>query len=208
MKKFIFALSLGLILTLVLSIYAENIQSNIADNILRLHVLANSDSDEDQALKLKVRDRLLAESHVLFRDCTSPSETKRVFLQNREMLEAVAKDTIENAGYAYPVSLRLDHTYFPMRHYGNVALPAGEYDAVRVEIGEAAGKNWWCVMFPPLCFVDGSVAAENSAALSEAVGENAPLLTPDAASDVQIRFRVVDFFQTATHVIKSALRRA
>ena len=208
MKKCIIALCMGLILAVSLTVYSDTMQEKVAQNVLRLHVLANSDSDGDQKLKLAVRDRLLRESRSLFINCKTPAESKAVFLREKDRLTKAAEEEIQKNGYDYPITLSLENTYFPTKYYDGIAFPAGEYDAVRAEIGKAEGKNWWCVMFPPLCFVDGSVAAENSAALSEAVGENAPLLTPDAASDVQIRFRVVDFFQTATHVIKSALRRA
>lgn len=211
MKKIIFALSLGLILTMVLSIYTGNVQSEIAQNVLRLHVLANSDSEEDQALKLKVRDRLLSESRALFQNANSPAETKAIFLDNREMLTAAAEETIAAEGYPYPVSLSLSHTYFPSRHYGNVALPAGEYDAVRVEIGAAEGQNWWCVMFPPLCFVDGSIenkGMESVERLRESLGPDADIITPDGDIDVTLRFKLVDIFQTTTHAIKEAFKKA
>lgn len=207
MKKIIIALCLGLLVTTGLTIYSEALQEDVAQNVLRLHVLANSDSREDQALKLSVRDRLLEESRALFIDCTTPKESRTVFLKEKERLEKAAKDEIQKNGYTYPVTLSLEKTYFPTRYYENIALPAGEYDAVRVEIGKAAGQNWWCVMFPPLCFVDESVDAESSVQLADAVGEDAAVLTPDAGTDVQVRFKVVDFFQSATHVLKEAFRR-
>lgn len=208
MKKCIIALLAGLLVTAGLTVYSDEMQGEIAQNVLRLHVLANSDSDEDQALKLAVRDRLLAESRTLFIDCETPAESKAVFLREKEKLEAAAADEISKHGYAYPVSVSLQKTYFPTKQYDGIAFPAGEYDAVRVEIGKAEGQNWWCVMFPPLCFVDGSVSAESAAQVAEAVGGDAALLTPDATADVQVRFKVVDFFQSATHMIKEAFRRS
>ncbi len=208
MKKIIIALCMGLLVTFGLTLYSEALQANVAQNVLRLHVLANSDSQEDQALKLVVRDRLLKESSALFINCTTPDESRSVFLKEKERLTKAAADEIESRGYAYPVTLSLEKTYFPTRYYDNIALPAGEYDAVRVEIGKAEGQNWWCVMFPPLCFVDGSVSSDSAAQLTEAIGEDAAVLTPNSGTDVQIRFKVVDFFQNATHVIKEAFRRA
>lgn len=208
MKKIIIALCLGLVATIGLTIYSEALQADVAQNVLRLHVLANSDSEEDQALKLSVRDRLLRESRALFIHCETPAESRAVFLKEKARLEAAAKDEIEKNGYAYPVTLSLEKTYFPTRYYESIALPAGEYDAVRVEIGNALGQNWWCVMFPPLCFVDESVDTESSVQLADAVGEDAAVLTPDAGADVRVRFKVVDFFQSATHVLKEAFRRS
>ncbi|MBQ7036438.1 MAG: stage II sporulation protein R [Clostridia bacterium] len=208
MKKCIIALCMGLLITTSLTVYSNTMQEKVAQNVLRLHVLANSDEACDQNLKLKVRDRLLSESRSLFINCKTPEESKVVFLREKERLETVAEDEIRSNGFSYPVTLSLEKTFFPTKYYDGIAFPAGEYDAVRVEIGKAAGQNWWCVMFPPLCFVDGSVSSQSHTALSDSVGDNAPLLTPNASTDVQIRFKVVDFFQNATHVIKAALRRA
>ena len=199
---------MGLIITASLTVYSDSMQEKVAQNVLRLHVLANSDSDADQELKLKVRDRLLRESRSLFINCETPEESKAVFLREKETLTKAAEEEIRKNGFSYPVTLSLEKTYFPTKYYDGIAFPCGEYEAVRAEIGKAEGQNWWCVMFPPLCFVDGSVSSDNTAALSKAVGDNAPLLTPNAAKDVEIRFKVVDFFQNATHVIKSAFRRA
>ncbi len=208
MKKGIIALFLGLFVTTGLTVYSDTAQNQVAQNVLRLHVLANSDTEADQALKLAVRDRLLAESRSLFIDCETPAESKAVFLQEKAKLEAAAADEIAGRGFSYPVSVSLEKTYFPTRYYDGIAFPAGEYDAVRVEIGKAEGQNWWCVMFPPLCFVDGSVSADSAEKLTAAVGNDAALLTPGASTDVQVRFKVVDFFQNATHVIKQAFRRS
>ncbi len=208
MKKFVIALIIGLFVTLGLTVYSDTMQESLAQNVLRLHVLANSDSDADQALKLAVRDRLLSESRTLFINCTTPEESKAVFTKEKERLQKAAEAEIAAQGFSYPVSLSLEKTYFPTRYYDGIAFPAGDYDAVRVEIGSAEGQNWWCVMFPPLCFVDGSVSSQGTAQLVETAGEHAPILTPNASSDVQIRFKVVDFFQNATHVLKTAFRRS
>lgn len=208
MKKYILAVCIGLILTILLTLYSEAMQNQIADNVLRLHVLANSDSSEDQTLKLAVRDRLLCESRSLFINCDTRAESAAVFMQEKDNLTKAAEDEISLRGYNYPVSVSLEKTYFPTRYYDGIAFPAGEYDAVRVEIGKAAGQNWWCVMFPPLCFVDESVSADNTEKLTESVGKDTVLLTPESGTDVQVRFKVVDFFQSAKHVIKEAFRRS
>ncbi len=208
MKKIIIALCMGLIVSFGLTIYAESLQENVAQNVLRLHVLAHSDDAADQALKLSVRDRLLEESGEVFAACKTREESAALFLREKERLTKATADEIERQGFSYPVSLSLEKTYFPTRYYEGIALPAGDYDAVRVEIGEARGQNWWCVMFPPLCFVDGSVSRESAAALTAALGEDAAILTPNASEDVQIRFKVVDFFQSASHILKEAFKRA
>ncbi len=207
MKKLILLLLLVLSVFCGLFLYADAMQDDVAQKVLRLHVLANSDDAADQALKLAVRDRILKESQHLFKACTSPAESKAVFLQEKERLTKAAEAEIDDRGFSYPVSLSLETTYFPMRTYDGLTLPAGEYEAVRVSIGEAQGQNWWCVMFPPLCFVDGSISSENATQLSEALGKDAAILTPTSPADVQIRFKVVDFFQTASHLVKEALRQ-
>ncbi|MDD6308543.1 MAG: stage II sporulation protein R [Clostridia bacterium] len=206
MKKTILYISLGLICTVALFFYADTVQSNIANNVLRLHVLANSDTEEDQALKLKVRDRILREGGTLFAACNSPEDTRRVFAENQTRLRKAAMDEVQKEGYDYPVSVQIEKTFFPSRQYKNIALPAGEYEAVRVEIGEAEGKNWWCVMFPPLCFVDGSVDQKQMDHLQEKLGSDYDILTPDGDLDVRIRFKLVDVLENTSHAIREALK--
>lgn len=124
------------------------------DNLLRLHVVANSDSEEDQALKLKVRDDILAAARELFRGVTSREEAIRIASENLVLIEEVAKERIMAEGKDYPVAACVGRFEFPDRTYGGVKVPAGVYDAVRVVIGKGAGANWWCILFPPLCLID------------------------------------------------------
>lgn len=124
------------------------------DNLLRLHVIANSDSEEDQALKLKVRDDILAATRELFRGVTTREEAIRLVSENLELIEEVAKERIMAEGKDYSVTACLGKFEFPDRTYGGIEVPAGAYDAVRVVIGTGAGANWWCILFPPLCLID------------------------------------------------------
>ena len=208
MKKIILAFLIGAIISVSLTVYSDAMQENVAQNVLRLHVIANSDSEADQALKLRVRDRILTESALLFASCTTREDSKRIFAAEKARIEAAAQDEIISQGFSYPVSVSLAKTSFPMKSYDGITLPAGDYEAVRVSIGEAKGQNWWCVMFPPLCFVDGSVKEESTASLRNALGDEAAILTPASSNDVKIRFKIVDFMQNATHIIKEALRKA
>ncbi len=208
MKKILCALILGIFLTITLTVYSDALQKDVAQNVLRLHILANSDSAEDQALKLSVRDRLLEESRLLFADCKTPQESEALFLREKDKLLKAAKEEIQKKGYSYDISLSLENTFFPTKQYDGIAFPAGEYRAVRVCIGKAEGQNWWCVMFPPLCFVKEGITEDTASRLAAAVGDDAAILTPDAGNDVKVRFKVVDFFQSATHVIKKALDRS
>ena len=121
----------------------------IRQNAVRLHVLANSDSAEDQALKRKVRDAIL--DATVDWDATTPAEARRLAQESLPRLQAVAEQTVAAEGYDYPVAVEMGRTYFPTRQYDTVTLPAGNYEAVRVLIGAGEGQNWWCVLFPPLC---------------------------------------------------------
>lgn len=130
---------------------ALHTQSQLAEKVVRLHVLANSDSEEDQALKLKVRDAVLEQATETLRGADSQAEASRRLTDILPELEETARAVITANGYDYGVRAELAETSFPTKEYDGFALPAGEYLALRVLIGEAAGQNWWCVVFPPLC---------------------------------------------------------
>ena len=123
---------------------------SVKNAVLRLHVIANSDTAEDQTLKLQVRDALLKQSSALAAAATKQQAAQTLEAQ-LETLKNAAKRAVAQQGFSYDVAVSLEHTAFPTRTYGDVTLPAGEYDALRVVIGEGRGQNWWCVMFPPLC---------------------------------------------------------
>ena len=126
-------------------------EQELSDKVVRLHVLANSDSEEDQALKRKVRDRILAYTEPLLEGAPSRLEAEGLLRGQLLELERIAGEEIAANGYDYAVSVRLEDTMFPTREYEGFTLPAGKYLALRVVIGEGAGQNWWCVVFPPLC---------------------------------------------------------
>ena len=136
--------------------YANDISSDIANSVFRLHVIANSDSDVDQNLKYIVRDNLLEYMNTLCANCNSKEEAITIANEHLEDFREIALNTIKDEGFDYSVNVSIGNFEFPTKHYGDISLPAGYYDALKVEIGEAKGQNWWCVMFPPLCFVDTS----------------------------------------------------
>ena len=136
--------------------YAEDISTDIANSVFRLHVIANSDSDVDQNLKYIVRDNLLEYMNTLCANCTSKQEAITIANEHLEDFREIALNTIKAQGFDYSVNVSIGNFEFPTKHYGDISLPSGYYDALKVEIGEAKGQNWWCVMFPPLCFVDAS----------------------------------------------------
>ena len=152
MKNFIKAACVALILTVVYTMIPfQAACSDITDDVFRLHILANSDSDEDQNLKLKVRDRLLEYSQSLFEQAKSKDEAEKVVASHLHGFADAAAAEIAAEGYHYGVRAEIKRMYFTTRHYENYTLPSGMYDALRITIGEGKGHNWWCVMFPSLC---------------------------------------------------------
>ncbi|MBQ8765776.1 MAG: stage II sporulation protein R [Clostridia bacterium] len=152
----------SLIICCVLNISAFSNQcDSIREKMLRMHVIANSDSEEDQQLKLKVRDAVLREGKEIFDGSITSSEAEEKITPYISRLEQTAKDVILSQGYDYDVRITVQNEYFKTRTYDNtVTLPAGYYNAVNVVIGEGKGKNWWCVMFPPMCLPSASAECE------------------------------------------------
>ena len=136
----------------------EKTQEKLAEEVLRFHVLANSDSEEDQQLKMKVKEAVIAYMKRELPNAESVEETKEWTGSHEKELEEVAGRVISEEGYTYPVKAELTESYFPQKTYGDVTFPAGEYEALRIEIGKAKGHNWWCVLYPNLCFVDATNA--------------------------------------------------
>ena len=179
--------------------YAQNVSTDIADSVFRLHVIANSDSEEDQNLKYIVRDNLLSYMKEICSDCTNKEEAIRIVQEHSKDFEQIAKTTINEQGYSYDVKINIGNFEFPTKTYGDISLPAGYYDALRVEIGEAKGQNWWCVMFPPLCFVDvtsGVVPDESKEVIEENLDEEEyALISDDSNDELQFKFKLIEFFQ-------------
>lgn len=133
-------------------------QEHLAQEVLRFHILANSDSEQDQALKLEVRDEVLVYLKQAMPDGMDAAETKEWVRSHADDLEAVARDVVEAHGSDDPVNAAVTTCWFPDRTYGDVTFPAGNYEALRIEIGAAKGHNWWCVLYPNLCFLDAANA--------------------------------------------------
>ena len=179
--------------------YAQNISNDIGDSVFRLHVIANSDSKEDQDLKYIVRDDLLSYMNEICSNCKTKQEAIDIVTENKDKFEEIAKSTIKERGFSYDVRINIGNFEFPTKNYGDISLPAGLYDALRVEIGEAKGQNWWCVMFPPLCFVDvtsGVVPEESKEVMEENLSEEEFALVSDSSNDeLQFKFKLIEFFQ-------------
>ena len=155
------AVVLGVLLSLLFAAhwtegYADMIQKGIGGKVVRFHVLANRDSEADQTLKLAVRDRVLQEYGDLLETCTSKEETLAALKNAQQEISETAEAEVLAQGYTYPVRVSLVREEFPFKKYGDLIFPAGVYDALRIEIGEAKGKNWWCVLYPQMCYVDAA----------------------------------------------------
>ena len=151
-KRWIKAVSGALVICLMLSVcQLHGTCQGVRENAVRLHILANSDSEEDQALKLKVRDAVLAASEDWPQTADTAEEALALAESRLTEIQAVARHIILAEGYDYPVTAEVCRMYFTTRQYDTLTLPAGMYDAVRISIGDGAGQNWWCVMYPPLC---------------------------------------------------------
>ena len=178
--------------------YVSAVSNNLSDAVFRLHVLANSDSAEDQALKLKVRDSLLNYMNDICSNCTTKEEAISLANENKKNFQQIAEQTISENGYNYPVKINIDNFYFPTKNYGDITLPAGFYDALRVEIGEAKGKIWWCVMFPSLCFIDVSSGIVDDSAkenLEKNLEEESYSIISDKNnSEIKLKFKLIELF--------------
>lgn len=168
--------------------------SRVRSDVLRMHVIANSDCSADQQLKLMVRDAVLERGAQLFDGTVTADEARRKIEPHKAELEAAAREVIERAGYDYPVSVNVVNEYFATRCYGSLTMPAGRYTAVKVVIGEGAGRNWWCVIFPSLCVpatTDGFVDAAAAGGFSDAeIG-----LMTRANGAYTVKFRSLELLQ-------------
>lgn len=199
-KRFFIVLILFSVFVFISAIsYVNAVSEDLSESVFRLHVIANSDSKEDQDLKYKVRDSILEYINELAVDCSSKDEVIALATEKQEALHDIAKKVIEENGYDYDVNISIGNFEFPTKTYGDISFPAGNYDALRVEIGEAGGQNWWCVMFPPLCFVDvssGVVPDESKEVMEENLDEEEyALISDDSNNELQFKFKLIELFQ-------------
>ena len=177
--------------------YANSIFENLTENVFRLHILANSDSNEDQELKLQVRDEIIKYIKTLTSDCKTKNEVISIVSSNLDKLVQIAKKTITQNGYNYDVTVELGNFYFPTKYYGNVSMPAGNYDAIRIKIGKAEGKNWWCSLFPSLCITDvsnGIIDKNAEKTLKSNLNSEEYTLITSNNQDVKFKFKLIELF--------------
>lgn len=201
-KKTILILSLLIIsITYVVHPYISHEKdeiNSIKDEIIRFHIKANSDMEEDQAFKLKVRDEILEQTGGLFEESESLDETRDIIEANIDNIRDITEEMIKKEGKDLSVDVSLKNRNFPTRKYGNITFPSGEYETLQVTLGEGKGANWWCVMFPPLCFID--IANSNTHNAEESLQKTLPdkevdFLLTDKESPVVLKSKVLEVLE-------------
>ncbi|MDK0863839.1 stage II sporulation protein R [Clostridium perfringens] len=209
MKKILSVLILGVMCLFIvgsslntrqaLGVTEENIVEDISEKLIRFHVLANSDSDIDQDLKLRVKDEVLKYISPILNESQSLEESREILKREDKNIIKIAEDYIKSQGFDYTVETTLTRENFPVKEYGNIVLPQGEYEAYRILIGEGKGQNWWCVMFPPLCFIDvtkGQVAYdETEEKMKDVLSEEEFKSVNKKENNVKFELKVIDLFK-------------
>ena len=186
-------LILGIIFTMFSSMINQTIETGneIRSETLRLHIIANSDSEADQELKLKVRDAVLSSTGELFAEVSGKTDAISVAEYSSDNIKAIAENVIKSEGYNYSVMVEVTEMWFETRNYNNFTLPAGDYDAIRIIIGDGEGKNWWCVMYPALCIP----GIEDEIKKYE---ENSEFII---GSGYELRFKVIEWIEELKHFL-------
>lgn len=191
MKLFIKSLCIAFVLTVIYSVIPFEAECReISDEVFRLHILANSDSDEDQTLKLKVRDRVLEYTEELFNLAKSKEEAKTAVADNIENIRLAAQQEVYDNGYSYDVKAEITNMYFNTRYYEYYTMPSGMYDALRITIGKGEGHNWWCVMYPSICIAASTEADEKA---RETFSDSQYEIVD--GNEYQYKFKVVEIFE-------------
>lgn len=178
--------------------YVNAVSTNIQNSVFRLHVIANSNEENDQNLKYLVRDTVLEYINSIFYEGNSKKDIINIANNHIEEIKKLAENVIAENGYTYPVNVSIGNFPFPTKKYGDISFPSGFYDALKIEIGNAEGKNWWCVMFPPLCFVDvtSGIVPENSKEfLKENLSSEEYNLISENSDNKNFKFKLVELFQ-------------
>ncbi|MGV1061720.1 stage II sporulation protein R [Clostridium perfringens] len=209
MKKILSVLILGVMCLFIvgsslntrqaLGVTEENVVEDISEKLIRFHVLANSDSDIDQDLKLRVKDEVLKYISPILNESQSLEESREILKREDKNIIKIAEDYIKSQEFDYTVETTLTRENFPVKEYGNIVLPQGEYEAYRILIGEGKGQNWWCVMFPPLCFIDvtkGQVAYdETEKKMKDVLSEEEFKSVNKKENNVKFELKVIDLFK-------------
>lgn len=201
-KKLFLSVLIGVIATLTLEFVnykntpdTDDLRQSVSEKILRLHVIANSDSDADQAVKLKVKDAVVTYLKNCMGNDISLSDAKNIILENEDKIIDLCKKVLSENNFNYDVSMEITNCYFPIKTYGDISLPEGNYNALRITLGSASGKNWWCILYPPLCFVDvsyGIVPDDSKKELKSILNDDEyALISGD--EEISFRFKYLTF---------------
>lgn len=191
LKTWELALMCGVLIAVIAGSWLGREQKELADSVIRFHVIANSDSEADQALKLAVRDRVLARAEEIYPENATLEEAQAALEGHLNLLAAAGREVVEEQGYDYPVSAALEDCWFPTKEYEGFALPAGNYTALRVTIGEGKGQNWWCVAFPPLCLGAASETMDQALEAGHFTSDQGALVTGDGEGYV-LKFKAME----------------
>lgn len=191
LKRWELALLFGILCALVLGTWLQREQDVLAEQVIRFHVIANSDEEEDQALKLAVRDRVLEQAEALYPQGATLEEARQALESHLDTLADAGRAVVEEWGCDYPVTAQITRCWFPTKEYQDFALPAGEYTALRVVIGEGEGQNWWCVAFPPLCLGAASETVDEATQAGYFTQSQARLVTEDGPGYV-LKFKSME----------------
>lgn len=200
-KCIIFSFLLLFFISISAFSYVNAVFNDISDSVFRLHIIASSDSVEDQALKYKVRNKIIEYMNSISNENNTKSKTIKLVNDNLEKFKQIAKQVIEENGYDYSVNVSMGNFAFPTKKYGDISLPAGFYDALKIEIGDANGQNWWCVMFPPLCFVDvtnGIVPDESKELIHKELSDEEYELISNETPEMKFKFKLLELFTSVT----------
>lgn len=192
-KKFLYLLIIIITLIFSVNIYANTLTKSISKKVIRFHVLANSNSAEDQALKLKVRDNVIAYTKEILKNSSSIDESRNILTENIPIIKNIAINTLALENNYDKVEVVLTNSHFPNKSYGELTFPEGEYEALKIIIGEGKGNNWWCVMFPPLCFTDidkCTIDTDSQKLLQQNLSKSEMALLREKTNEVKIKFKI------------------
>lgn len=205
MNKIIGAFAIALCISSAAAAYSDNIQTNLQDNLIRLHIIADSDNEEDQEVKLKVRDALLQEVGEKMNG-ESDEACRDEIINNLDEIEEIADRVLADNGFEYKSHAEYGKFAFPQKTYKSMTLPAGDYYGVRIVLGSGSGHNWWCVMYPPLCFKEGeevTLSRESEKILREKLDKDTYDIVTKKNNEIVVKFKVVEIVQEIKQKIQN-----
>lgn len=198
MRKIVISLLFGLMFSMLIMAYADETQKSIADSLVRLHIVANSDSQIDQSVKLLVRDAVIDELSPIISNASNPSHAQQIINDNLSLVEKAAQSVLKKNNLGYGATALCTISHFPTKQYENITLPAGNYNALKIILGNGDGQNWWCVMYPPLCFegsIDGNMNSDAKTLLkSNLDSDEYALICQNSSIPVKFKFKIFEIF--------------